>query len=75
MHNILFIRAASCVNGDVRLVSRTGYTFEGRVEVCANGDWGSVCDNGWDVNDVQVLCRHLNISTTGMYIDIIIIIP
>ena len=55
---------SNCTHGNIRLVG--GETErEGRVEVCINGLWGSVCSSGWDARDANVTCRHAGYPSQG----------
>lgn len=39
--------------------------YEGEIEVCINGVWGSICADEWDETDAYVICKQLGYIDTG----------
>ena len=56
---LLFTELVTCENGDIRLMGG-GSDREGRVEICIDSRWGTVCDDQWDSNEASVVCRQLD---------------
>ena len=47
----------------VRLAGVNNINYAGRVEVFYHGNWGKICRNEWDINDVKVVCRQLGFQS------------
>jgi len=63
-HIIVTCVSLACENGDIRIVGGTTI-YEGRVEICNNLIWGTVCDDLWGPSDANVVCRQLGFLETG----------
>ena len=57
----LLIPSAPCANGDLRLAGGNVIN-EGRIEICINNVWGTICDDYWSDTDANVACRKLGFS-------------
>ena len=60
--------------GNIQLVDGRN-EYEGRVEVCHDGEWKTVCDRMWREEEAKVVCRQLNYSNPSSIIMITTIIP
>jgi len=67
MYDILVIPSA-CTGeeGQVRLTNGPS-SYEGRVEVCTGGEWGTICNQHWGDQEAQVVCRQLGFSVVGQF--------
>ena len=39
--------------------------YEGRVEICINHAWGTVCDRSWSTADADIVCKQLGYQSRG----------
>lgn len=56
--------ALRCLDGELRLIGGSTPN-EGRVEICFNETWGTVCDDHWGSHDASVVCGQLGYARTG----------
>ena len=55
----------ACIDGTVRLRG-SSVEYAGRVEICVETIWTSICNQRWDFNDAKVVCRELGYSSYGI---------
>ena len=65
MSNLLWLDL--CSDGEVRITGDTSPTI-GRIEVCINSTWGTICDESWDDRAASVVCRQLGHSPHGKFV-------
>ena len=55
---------SNCTDGELRLAGERT-TVTGRLEVCYNKAWGTVCNYAWGDEDSHVACGQLGFQSYG----------
>ncbi len=62
----------NCIDGEVRLQDHISSVREGRVEMCLNRVWGTVCSDQFSDDDAQVVCSQMDFDRIGKAQDVVI---
>ena len=57
-----------CTEGEIRLADTIDSLYSGRVEVCFQGEWASVCLDEWSNEEAQVICEAIGSIKEGMQV-------
>ena len=68
---VLDTPAGNCSNGDIRLAGGRN-VLEGRVEICFNNAWGTVCGDTFSSYDAHVVCTSLGLPFNGLLMIILL---
>ena len=55
-----------CSNGDLHLADGSAVN-EGRVEICYQNQWGTICDDNWDIFEARIVCSQLGYPSLGTH--------
>lgn len=58
--------APICEDGAIQLVNGD-FQSEGTIQICMDGQWGTVCDDLFGVEEAKVVCRVLNLTDGQLY--------
>lgn len=58
------VRCQAARTGELRILGGRN-TSSGRLEVFNDGQWGTVCQDRWSLNDARVACGQLGFSANG----------
>ena len=59
------VKIVNCTEGEVRLVNGSSPN-KGRVEICIDQSWATVCSNGFDYRESRVICGQLGYQRYGI---------